>query len=325
MRALPRFSYNHVPPLGRCQAVASLWAIAGQRGGTMQPQNPHPMPHVLSGASGDLPHPPRSTGGGLLTFLALSFAVTWSAFIAAANWVPAQTAAGYALVLFGAYTPGFVALSLTAMTQGRRGVLALLRRILIADVPLRLYIMALTYIAVVKVTAAILHRLLAGTWPPFAAGSMMLIPFAIALSTPFQAGEEIGWRGFALPRLADRFGLRIASVLLGVIWAIWHLPQFYIAAADTYHQSFVVWAPQVVALSVALAWLYAKSGGSLLLVMLLHSAINNSKDIVGSAGPVPPGVFSPNASLMAWLTLILLWIAAAYFLARMPAKVEWRV
>ena len=112
--------------------------------------------------------------------------------------------------------------------------------------------------------------------------------------------------------------MRTASLILGVIWAVWHLPQFYVAAADTYHQSFLVWAPQVVAISVALAWLYAKSGGSLLLVMLMHSAINNSKDIVVSGAAIGPGVFSLNASLMSWLGLGLLWVAAAYFLARMP-------
>jgi hypothetical protein len=197
----------------------------------------------------------------------------------------------------------------------------LLRRIVVVDAPVRLYIVALTYIAVVKLTAAILHRLVAGTWPPFGAG-LTVIPLAIAFSTPFQAGEEIGWRGFALPRLADRFGLRIASLVLGVIWAIWHLPQFYIAGADTYHQSFPVWAAQVVAMSVAFAWLYAKSGGSLLLVMLMHSAINNSKDIVPSGAAIPPGVFSLNAPMIAWLSLVLLWISAAYFLVRMPVKLE---
>lgn len=266
----------------------------------------------------------RQAAGGLLPFLVLSYAITWAAFITVARWLPADTAAGYALVLFGAYTPGMVALLLTARAEGRFGVRALLRRILIADVPVRLYVLALTYIVGVKVVAAIVHRLLWDVWPPFGTGSLALIPLAIVFSTPFQAGEEIGWRGFALPRLADRFGLRTASVLLGIIWAIWHLPQFYIAAGDTYHQSFVVWAPQVVAISIALAWLYAKSGGSLLLVMLMHSAINNSKDIVVSGAATPPGVFSPNAPAIAWLGLAVMWVWAAYFLTRMPARVELR-
>jgi membrane protease YdiL (CAAX protease family) len=267
---------------------------------------------------------PRASPGGLLVFFALSYAITWAAFITVARWVPVHTAAGYALVLFGAYTPGIVALLLTAHAEGRRGVTALLRRILIADVPLRFYLLALTYIAVVKLAAAVGHRLVAGTWPPFGTASLAVIPLAILFSTPFQAGEEIGWRGYALPRLAHRFGLRSAAVLLGLIWAFWHLPQFYIAGGDTYHQPFLVWAAQVVAMSIALAWLYAKSGGSLLLVMLMHSAINNSKDIVTAGAVTPPGVFSLNAPLVTWAVLGLQWTWAAYFLARMPPKLELR-
>src|SRR5207247_9266931 len=134
------------------------------------------------------------------------------------------------------------------------------------------------------------------------------------------AGEEIGWRGYALPRLATRFGLGRASVLLGLIWAAWHLPQFFIPEVDTYGQSFFVYALQVTALSVAMAWLYARTNGSLLLVMLLHAAVNNAKDIVPSALLVATNTFGVSASLVAWLTVTLLWICAAYFLARMPDK-----
>ena len=144
-----------------------------------------------------------------------------------------------------------------------------------------------------------------------------MIPAAIAFSTPFQAGEEIGWRGYALPRLAARVGLPRASLLLGVIWALWHLPQFYIAGADSYHQSFVVWSAQVIAMSAAFAWLYTRTGGSLLLVMLLHAAINNSKDIVPAGIAPPPGVFTLQVSTATWLTAGLMWLCAAYLLQRL--------
>ena len=266
----------------------------------------------------------RNPAAELLVFFGLSYAVTWAAFITVARWVPADTGVGYALILFGTYTPGLVALLLTFRSQGSIGVRKLLRRTVMTEAPARLYVLAVSYIVVIEIVAAALHRVVAGAWPPFGAGSLVLIPLSIAFSTPFQAGEEIGWRGFALPRLADRFGLRLASVLLGILWAIWHLPQFYIAGGDSYHQAFIVWAAQVVAMSVAFAWLYAKSGGSLLLVMLMHAAINNSKDIVLSGAPVPPGVFSLAAPLVAWLSLGLLWIVAAYFLARMPVRLELR-
>jgi membrane protease YdiL (CAAX protease family) len=80
-------------------------------------------------------------------------------------------------------------------------------------------------------------------------------------------------------------GYARASILLGVIWACWHLPQFYIPGEDTAGQSFPIWAIQVIAVSVAIAWLYAKTKGSLLLTMIMHSAINQTSGIV--SGPWP--------------------------------------
>jgi membrane protease YdiL (CAAX protease family) len=70
-----------------------------------------------------------------------------------------------------------------------------------------------------------------------------------------QVGEELGWRGYALPRLARRFGLGGASLVLGVLWAGWHLPLFYMLGGDTVGQSFPLFVCQVTALSVAIAWL----------------------------------------------------------------------
>src|SRR5207249_10643085 len=132
-----------------------------------------------------------------------------------------------------------------------------------------------------------------------------------------QAGEEIGWRGYALPRLAERFGLGGASVLLGLLWASWHLPLFFVAGADTAGQSFPVYLLQVTALSVAMAWLYAHTRGSLLPVMLMHAAVNNTKDIVPSADPTATNPWALSHSLVAWMTLALLWLCAGYFLLQM--------
>jgi membrane protease YdiL (CAAX protease family) len=88
---------------------------------------------------------------------------------------------------------------------------------------------------------------------------------AIVFSTPLQAGEEIGWRGFALPHLSRRLGLASASIVLGVIWASWHLPFFFIPGTDKSGQSFAVYLVTVTAVSVAMAWLFWRTNGSLLL------------------------------------------------------------
>lgn len=261
----------------------------------------------------------RTSSGSLVKFFVLTYAVMWAFFISvAASGISSRSPLGALLLLLGTIAPSLVALFLTVRAEGGAGVRALLSGVLKWQVAARWYLFAAGYVAVIKLVVALVYRLATGEWPRFDNEPWYLIPLAIAFSTPFQAGEEIGWRGYALPRLAARFGLARASLLLGLIWASWHLPQFFIREADTYGQSFLVYLLQVTALSVAMAWLYAHTGGSLLLVMLMHSAVNNSKDMVPSALPGATNTFGLSASPVAWLTVTLLWICAAYFLARMP-------
>ena len=249
-------------------------------------------------------------------FFILAYATAWAFFLTAgATDIPELRSA---LFLVGAFMPALVALWLTAQTEGRAAAGALLRRVVAWRVDWRLYLLAAGYPAAIKLAVALVHRLAVGTWPRFDGPQWYLIILAIFAATPSKAGEEIGWRGYALPRLASRLGLRWSSVLLGAIWACWHLPQFFISGNDTSAQSFPVFLLEVTALSVVLAWLHARANGSVLLPMLLHSAVNESKDIVPS---VVRGATTPlalSSSLVAWLTVLVLWMGAAYFLVRMP-------
>ncbi len=250
----------------------------------------------------------------------------WSCFISlAAGVIPSQSPLRQPVLLLGVFAPSLVALSMTARAEGAAGVRALLRRVGQWQVAARWYLFAVTYLAAIKLVAALVHRLAMGRWPRFGDVPWYLIIGAIVISTPVQAGEEIGWRGYALPRLTERFGLGLASILLGLIWAFWHLPQFFIPEADTYGQSFIVYVLQVTPLSVAFAWLYARSHGSLLLPMLMHASVNNSKDIVPSATPGATNTFALSASPVAWLTVALLWACAAYLLVQMRKAAAWRV
>jgi len=257
-----------------------------------------------------------SKPAGVPAFLAITYAASWICWIPMAAFMPLGPAS-QVLALLGTITPSLVALWLTSRSKGSAGVRALLDRVTPGHVAARWYVFALGYTVAVKLAVALIHRAVTGAWPRFGETPWFIIPFAIAISTPVQAGEEIGWRGFALPRLAARFGLAPASLMLGVIWAFWHLPLFFVGWADKHGQSFFLYALQVTALSVAFAWLYVRTGGSLLLCMLLHAAVNNSKDIVPSVTPGATSVFGLQASLVAWLTVAVLWACAAYFLAWM--------
>jgi CAAX protease family protein len=266
----------------------------------------------------------------LLKFFFFTFAITWPCFSAVAAF-SAGAAPNLAIlrgpILFlGIFAPSIVALSLTARADGKPGVLALLRRLVQADVGVRWYLFAVGYMVAVKLTVALLHRLFLGAWPRFGgeAWYVMLAATIGSLIIGGQSGEEIGWRGFALPRLATRFGYGGGSIILGVIWALWHLPLFFVREADTYGQSFVLYTLQVTAISVAIAWLYQRTNGSLLLTMLMHSAINQTKGIVPSGVAGATNSFTFSASITGWLTVAVLWSGAGYFLFRMRRSAQLR-
>lgn len=254
-------------------------------------------------------------------FFLLTFILTWACWIPVVTW-PRLAGAPLrnSLWLLGVFAPSLVATGLTAWNEGVPGVKALLGRIFDWRVGARWYLFAVSFMAAIKLAVALLYRASTASWPRFGHEGPAIILIAIVLSTPVQAGEEVGWRGYALPHLAERMGFARASVLLGLVWACWHLPQFFFYAADTYRQSFPIWSLEVIALSIASAWLYTHTRGSLLLVMLMHAAINNTKDIVPSAAAQATTPFSLHASPVLYLTAALLWLAAAYFLLRMPAR-----
>lgn len=256
-------------------------------------------------------------------FFVLTFVATWACWIPLVRGLrPGGTSASTALWLLGVFAPSLVALALTAWYEGASSVRALLGRIFRWQVRARWYFFAVSYMAMIKLAVALAHRLAAGSWPHFGHERPGVILIAILLSTPAQAGEEIGWRGYALPHLAERMGFARASVLLGLVWACWHLPQFFLHGADTYGQSFPIWSLEVIALSVAIAWLYTHTNGSLLLAMLMHAAINNAKGIVPSGTANATNAFSIHASSILYLTAALLWVTAAYFLVRMPNRLK---
>ena len=230
---------------------------------------------------------------------------------------PAALALGGPVFLLGVFAPGLVAVGLTASEGGRRAVGTLLGRMGYWKVGARFYAFALLLMPITKLAVAVLHHLLTGSWPRFGETRPAVLLIVTALSTIGQAGEEVGWRGYLLPRLAERTGLGAASLIVGAIWAAWHLPLFFAPGADTYGQSFPLYAAQVMAYSVLLAWLYWRTGGSLLLTMIMHAAFNNTKDIVPS-GSVPAGdVFTLHATLGFRLTVLVLWVVGIVLLVRM--------
>ena len=257
----------------------------------------------------------------MVAFLLLTFVITWTVWIGLAIWAPdgnrAIFAPGGAIFLLGVFAPGLVALGLTARNEGRAGVARLISGIGRWEAGAGWYLFAVSYMAVNRLLAALIHRIVIGTWPAFGDTPVIVMLGAILVSTWTQAGEELGWRAYALPRLARSLGLGGASVAIGVIWAVWHLPLFFIPDAGVTGQSFPIYLLSVTSLSVLLGWLYWKTGGSLLLVMLMHASVNNTMGIVPGAVPGATDPLSFNGSLIFWASTGISMVAAALLLPRM--------
>jgi membrane protease YdiL (CAAX protease family) len=189
------------------------------------------------------------------------------------------------LPLFVGY--GFVVASLimTGIISGWAGIRALLRQFLVWRVGLPWYGVVLFGFAVINLAAIALHVLLGGAVPDFAqpfARQIVGPSFNLWVALPlffliqvFTNGEEIGWRGYALPKLQARHGALIASLIIGVISAFWHVPKF-LTAGSAQDYSFWLFLLDHIALAILYTWIYSNTKSSLLLVTLLHAAENTS-------------------------------------------------
>jgi uncharacterized protein len=212
----------------------------------------------------------------LVTFFVLCYALSWALWIPLAVLRdaipgPANTLA----ILVGSNVPSAVAIILTAVTRGKAGTRQLLGRLLIWRVRPRWYLMLLAPTALVLISitviAVLFHR-------PTAAlsGSVIAAVIAVAFMTfPGSAlGEEIGWRGFALPRLQYRRTALTASLILATLHALWHLPLWLRGVVDEPLSLYPAFVIQVIAVAVIYTWLYNGTKGSLLLAVLFHAALN---------------------------------------------------
>jgi membrane protease YdiL (CAAX protease family) len=180
--------------------------------------------------------------------------------------------------------PILPALLMTAIINGRAGVGRLLRRCVQWRVAPRWYLFVLVgFPALILLSVLVLPGAIAGVREPVPLLALSYLPaFIIIFLVGGPLVEEPGWRGFALPRLEQRLGALRGTLLLGALWGLWHLPLFlfmpgYNGAGTGFFGvslAFVAFVLGSVALAVIFTWVFHRTGGSLLLTMLLHASEN---------------------------------------------------
>ncbi len=238
----------------------------------------------------------------LLAFFILAFGFTWAIEIPMQAWqiAPLQFLVGW--------MPGLAALFVTGMIEGRSGMRALLRTLFIWRVGVQWYVVALFGFLVVWFGTQALNPLFGGTGIHLPPLSMALVAAFIAelVLRMLLSSEQLAWSGFALPRLQARQSALVASLVLGVIWATWHLPLFFVPGSQA-DAGFGIFLVGIVCTRIMLTWVFNNTGGSVLLCGLLHQSINVWTDILAPSAAAAPADQAVNQ----WLGLGLnLFIAA---------------
>jgi uncharacterized protein len=222
----------------------------------------------------------------LLSFFLLAIGLTWIFMITDAlgshNMIPFRLPLPLMVVM--GYMPTLAAVIVTGATRGKEGVRALFRKLTIVRVGIGWYLIAIFGLAVMYVLVILFHNLfgnvsplpiLSDKLPPLPPLQMVLSIVPMFIVIGLINGEELGWRGFALPHLQTKYNALTSSLLLGVIWTIFHLPLFFtVTGSSQADWSFVSFLISTVAMSVLYTWLYNNTRGSVLMAYLFHAAAN---------------------------------------------------
>lgn len=191
------------------------------------------------------------------------------------------------LAVIGAWGPSLSAIALLYATGGLAAVGGLLKKLLRWRLAFRWYLFVLFWPIIVSLAVTLLAIADGHSPPDFAnapvfdvypvdsevmqIGLLFIVPMVFVLQTLGSSlGEELGWRGLALPLLQSRYRALAASLLIGLIWGLWHLPYYWLNHGG--FEGFIGFLILIILDAVIYTWLYNRTQGSLLLVVMFHTS-----------------------------------------------------
>jgi uncharacterized protein len=227
-------------------------------------------------------------------FFALTFAISWGVgglFLA----LPTRLE-----LIFGplgphnpvfyvlAYAPTLSALILTSVLGGSAGVKALFAT-LVRPFRMIWLIVAVLLIPAIALSLVLLLPLMGYTmWPVtnraiFVSAPLLLLGTWQAFKNTGPLGEELGWRGYALPRLLMKWNALTASIVLGLVWTLWHVPAFFLAGVmGQSFSGFGWWALDTFGFTFVITWLFLRANGNVLVAGLIPHFVINGMGAVGA-------------------------------------------
>jgi uncharacterized protein len=241
-------------------------------------------------------------------FLGLTYGLSW------AIWVPYLLSgktvnSPVPALIMACSVPSLVGILLTHLTSDGAGSVDFWKRVVSFKlIGLRWYAVIICLFPFLLALGLLTDKLFGGALPSLRGAEQTLRqPAALVLFIGANIiggplGEELGWRGFALDHLQNKWNALIASLVLGIIWTAWHFPLFYIKGTPQQGMGFGtflfwLWSLQVVSLSVLTTWVYNNSHRSILSAILMHFMFNSTYGITQQA--LPTATFAANTVIIA--------------------------
>jgi membrane protease YdiL (CAAX protease family) len=232
----------------------------------------------------------------LISFFVIAYALAWlievPLALSANGILPKVPLLVFAIAIpVATFAPTASAFIVTGLTEGKVGVVRLLRRYVRWRVGILWYLFILVGIPIIVLLGAIVVPGAVGYFNPVVGPLLAAYPLAF-VATFFLGGplgEEPGWRGFALPRLQSRMGPLRGSVILGVLWALWHFPLFWSGVWTPLSiPNMIMFIVMITALTIIMSWVFNHARGSILITMLMHASFNTfANKIAGPLFPAP--------------------------------------
>lgn len=238
-------------------------------------------------------------------FLTLTFAISLAGF-ACVFFIPAarspETAIGLPFWLIMIWGPSLAAILLSLREGGLLDILE--RSVRVSTVPASVWVIVLAPLALLLVLRPFAPE---GTTNLGAGLLVAMIGFNLILGP---LGEELGWRGYLQDRLNQNIGWLEASLLIGVVWLIWHLPLWTI---DSPHAQIALplYAGHVICYAVIIGGAYTLSGGSILPAILIHLTVNLAANLATFAGYRDPNSWF-SSSLLPYAAIAVIAVGLVY-------------
>ncbi len=254
---------------------------------------------------------PWIKGHSVAVYFILAIVFSWSIYIPLVlvrqGWTDAPIP--YSIHYLASFGPLLASLIMTAVTAGKEGLHDLWRRITRWRVQWTYAVFAVLSPVALFILASGVMRIILGEWPDLSLlGQANYLPYLgwgvlpVWLAT-FGFGEEIGWRGFALPHLQRTMSASKSTLILGLLWCVWHIPAFFYL--ETYQALDWMMLPGfffgVLCGAVLLTWLYNGTGGSVLMVAIWHALFDLTSASAAGRDVIPLVI---TAGVIAWALFI---------------------